>query len=113
MFSVSQSTFNNSGTDINLSAYGRVNRSLQQNPQSNYILHEGLIGVFDGILQEVSYDDIKENCLLWLEEHPIVNVIISSVGHPDIVKKDWFLNYNLIYLDHTTKVPFTNKYKRL
>ena len=57
-----------------------------------------------------SYEDIKENCLLWLEEHPIVNVIISSVGHPDIVKKDWFLNYNLIYLDHTTKAPFTNKY---
>ena len=62
MFAVSQSVKNNSGKEINLAPYGRVNRFLHGAYSSNYILHEGLIGVFDGVLKEFNYKKlIKEN----------------------------------------------------
>lgn len=62
MFSISQSIKNNSKKEISLAPYGRVNRFLHGNYSSNYILHEGPIGVFDGVLKEFNYKKIiKEN----------------------------------------------------
>lgn len=61
MFSVDQEIINNSRKEISAAVYGRVNRSLPQLKQSFYILHEGAIGEFDGILNEVTYDDLIED----------------------------------------------------
>ncbi|MBU6140740.1 MAG: membrane protein insertase YidC [Proteobacteria bacterium] len=55
MFSVTQSIKNNSKDEITVASYGRINRALSDIGQSNYILHEGMIGVFEGILKELSY----------------------------------------------------------
>ncbi len=55
MFTVVQSVKNNSKNDITIASYGRINRALNNIGQSNYILHEGMIGAFGGILQELSY----------------------------------------------------------
>ena len=62
MFTVEQSVKNNSKNDITLASYGRINRALNTLQQSNYILHEGMIGNFNGVLEEVSYKKmLKEN----------------------------------------------------
>lgn len=62
MFSIAQSIKNNSGKQVSLAPYGRVNRFLRGAYNSNYILHEGPIGVFDGVLKEFNYKKIiKEN----------------------------------------------------
>jgi YidC/Oxa1 family membrane protein insertase len=60
MFAITQSVKNNSGKEISLASYGRINRVLNDLQQSNYILHEGAIGVFAGVLQETTYKDLIE-----------------------------------------------------
>jgi YidC/Oxa1 family membrane protein insertase len=60
MFSISKKVENFSKNAINLSSYGRINRLLGEAPSSNYILHEGPIGVFDGVLTEMQYDDLED-----------------------------------------------------
>jgi len=60
MFAITQSVKNNSGKEISLASYGRINRVLNELQQSNYILHEGAIGVFAGVLQETTYKDLIE-----------------------------------------------------
>ncbi len=59
MFNVTQTVKNNSSKDISLATYGRVNRS-KSFEKGTYILHEGAIGVFNNILQEVTYEDLIE-----------------------------------------------------
>ena len=58
MFGVSQSVKNNSGSEISIASYGRINRVLNNAQKPVYILHEGPIGVFSDVLHESSYKDI-------------------------------------------------------
>lgn len=52
----------NYGTsDESVLSYGRINRSKQISKDSFIILHEGLLGVFDGILTENRYEDMKDD----------------------------------------------------
>lgn len=60
MFAVTQSVKNNSNKEISLASYGRINRVLNTLQKSNYILHEGAIGAFSGVLQETTYSDLIE-----------------------------------------------------
>lgn len=60
MFNVSQSVKNNSKGEISVASYGRINRVLNEKRQANYILHEGPIGAFDGVLHEASYKDLAK-----------------------------------------------------
>ena len=61
MFSITQNVYNKSRKEISLASYGRINRVLNDLGQSNYILHEGAIGVLNGSLQEVGYKDLIED----------------------------------------------------
>ena len=61
MFEVTQLVKNHSKKEISVATYGRINRVLNNLQKSNYILHEGAIGVFADVLKEASYTDlIKE-----------------------------------------------------
>jgi YidC/Oxa1 family membrane protein insertase len=60
MFGVSQSVKNNSGFEISIASYGRINRVLNNAQKPVYILHEGPIGVFSDVLHESSYKDITK-----------------------------------------------------
>jgi len=61
MFTVTQTVTNNSGQDVDLAPYGRIARSNIPKTRSIYILHEGPVGVLDGVLKEVDYDDLKDD----------------------------------------------------
>lgn len=61
MFSVEQEVKNNSGKEISVASYGRINRALNNMQKSMYILHEGMIGSFNDILEEVTYKDLIED----------------------------------------------------
>ncbi len=61
MFTITQSVINASNNDVILAPYGYVNRKSIPNVQALYILHEGPIGVFDGILEEQTYADIEDD----------------------------------------------------
>ena len=60
LFTISQSVKNNSAQAISIANYGRINRSILNLNKSAYILHEGLIGAFNGILNETTYEKILE-----------------------------------------------------
>lgn len=61
MFNIDQEVINGSRKEISAAVYGRINRSLAQLQKSIYILHEGAIGEFDEILNEVAYKDLVED----------------------------------------------------
>ena len=60
MFSVTQRVENASGAPIMLHPWARISRRGTPQVTGFVILHEGLLGVFDGTLKEVDYDDIQE-----------------------------------------------------
>jgi len=61
MFSIEQLVENNSDELIQIAPYGNISRNGRPDTQSLYILHEGAIGVFDGELQEIDYDDLEDD----------------------------------------------------
>jgi len=60
MFQVTQSVHNSSDKQIALNAYSFVSRHGIPETTGFYILHEGLLGVSEGTLSEVDYDDLKD-----------------------------------------------------
>ena len=60
LFTVDQRIINNSEKTYNFYPYGQIIRNKAPQVTNFYILHEGLIGVFDEQLVEQDYEDIKE-----------------------------------------------------
>ncbi len=60
LFKVNQTIINNSEKTYNFYPYGQILRNLAPEIIDFFILHEGLIGVFDDQLVEENYDDIEE-----------------------------------------------------
>jgi len=61
MFSIKQSVKNDSGSDVTLYPYGLISRKGKPTTAGFYILHEGPLGVIDGTLTEIDYDDLAED----------------------------------------------------
>ncbi|QJE71872.1 membrane protein insertase YidC [Aerophototrophica crusticola] len=61
MFTVTQRVRNNGAAPVTLQPYGRVQRIGTPTTSGFYVLHEGPIGVIDGVLQEPNYTDLKED----------------------------------------------------
>ena len=73
LFDIKQTIENNSDKTYNVYPYGQIIRNIAPEVTNFYILHEGLIGVFDDQLVEEDYDDIEEkkysiNCLLYTSD---------------------------------------------
>ena len=96
MFSVTQRVTNNSTAAVTLHSYGLVSRHDTPEVTNFYILHEGLLGVFDETLQEVDYDDIQEK-----------NVITNDTtgGWLGITDKYW-----LVALVPDQKMPVSTRF---
>jgi len=60
MFTVDQSVENTTSAPVTLYPYGLLSRYGTPKTTGFYILHEGLLGVIDGQLKEVDYDDLKD-----------------------------------------------------
>ncbi len=60
MFTVTQRVRNKGSEAAPLFPYGLISRQGTPEVTKFFILHEGLLGVFDGTLKEVDYDDLKE-----------------------------------------------------
>jgi len=83
MFNISQSVKNNSKNEISVASYGRINRVLNEQRQANYILHEGPIGAFDGVLSEESYKNMRK------EPHHNFTANAGTGGWVGITDKYW------------------------
>ena len=60
LFTINQTIINNSDKTYNFYTYGQIIRNESPEVTNFYILHEGLLGVFDDQLIEEDYDDIEE-----------------------------------------------------
>ena len=60
MFSVIQRVRNRAQEPVSLQTYGLIRRFGKPSTLGFYLLHEGLLGVFDDTLTEVDYDDLEE-----------------------------------------------------
>ena len=60
MISVTQRVTSTAGEAVSLQPYGLIRRFGTPKTQGFYILHEGLLGVFDDKLNEVDYDEVEE-----------------------------------------------------
>ena len=61
LITVNEEVKNNSNQKIDLFHYAQISRKEKPDISNFYILHEGLIGVFDENLKEEDYDDIEED----------------------------------------------------
>lgn len=59
MFEIVQRVRNTGGSSVTLRPYGLVSRTGTPETLGFYLLHEGLLGVLDGTLQEVDYDELE------------------------------------------------------
>lgn len=64
MFTVKQRVVNSGSKLVTVFPFGRISRTGTPEITDFYILHEGLLGVFDGVLKEIDYDEIQENKLI-------------------------------------------------
>jgi len=60
LFTVNQTIINNSDKTYDFYTYGQIIRNEAPEVTNFYILHEGMLGVFDDQLIEEDYDDIEE-----------------------------------------------------
>ncbi|PPR79968.1 MAG: Membrane protein insertase YidC [Alphaproteobacteria bacterium MarineAlpha2_Bin1] len=60
MFKISDRVFHNGTKKLKLYPYGQIIRDGAPETQGFFILHEGPIGVFDGILEQPDYEDVVE-----------------------------------------------------
>ena len=61
MFTINQLVENNSGETVTLNPYGLVTRWGTPETTGLYILHEGPLGVFEGVLEELDYGDLQDD----------------------------------------------------
>jgi YidC/Oxa1 family membrane protein insertase len=61
VFTINDSVQNNGTGAVDLYPYGLISRSSTPTTAGFYILHEGLLGVFNGVLEEIKYKDLKES----------------------------------------------------
>ena len=60
LFTVGQSLENNGDAAFSAAPYGIIARHGRPDTQNNFILHEGVVGMVDGTLVEMKYDDVAE-----------------------------------------------------
>ncbi len=60
MFTVTKRVVNDSGAAVTLAPFGLISRTGHPDILGFYILHEGLIGVFNETLEELDYDDLED-----------------------------------------------------
>ncbi|WP_366554992.1 membrane protein insertase YidC [Aquibaculum sediminis] len=61
MFTVNQEVRNDSDSPLSMAPYGLISRSGTPDTLGFFILHEGLIGVFNDSLQQTSYSSIRDD----------------------------------------------------
>ncbi len=60
MFTVTQRVVNTTDATVTAVPYGRIFRASKPETENFYILHEGLLGVFNGKLEERDYGDLED-----------------------------------------------------
>ncbi len=82
MLDVNQSVVNNSSRTVSVQPYGLIKRTGTPETSGFFILHEGPIGVFDDGLEELSYEDLRDDADI---------AFTSTGGWTGITDKYWLM----------------------
>ncbi|MDT8343330.1 MAG: membrane protein insertase YidC [Thermohalobaculum sp.] len=80
MFTVTQSVENTTGAPVSIAPYGYIARRGEPQGMGFFILHEGAVGMFDGTLSEVDYDDMLDLPANPLEGGPVEATAVTGNG---------------------------------
>ena len=83
MFTITQTVKSQAASPVVLAPYGLISREGRPETSGFYILHEGALGVFDGVLEEIDYDD--------MEDDPTIELKSSDGGWLGITDKYWLV----------------------
>ena len=89
MFTVTQSVENTTGEPVSIAPYGYVARRGEPETAGFFILHEGALGIFDGELSEVDYDDLLDLPPNTLEGGRVRAVGVNENGWLGFTDKYW------------------------
>ncbi|MCF8462655.1 MAG: membrane protein insertase YidC [Rickettsiaceae bacterium] len=121
MFSMHQEIVNHSNKKIEFQAYGLVNKINIPEANANAVVYTGMMGAFDGQIEEFAYDKIKSN-----KRKQLLDKQISWLGFTEkywltsfVLDKNFIYNSNASYalrngldyyqLDFVTKKQSLNK----
>ena len=80
MFTISQEVTNETGEPVRLAPYGLVARDGLPELRNFFILHEGVVRMSDGELQEIDYDDLPDLDVDPREGAPVEIVDVAAEG---------------------------------
>lgn len=89
MFSVSQSVENQTGDPVRLAPYGIVARHGEPDTVNFFILHEGVVRMSDGELQEIDYSDMPDLDFVEREQARADVVSVQENGWIGFTDKYW------------------------
>ena len=89
MFTVTQSVENTSDTAYRAQPYGIVARHNEPDTIGFFILHEGVVRMSDGELQEIDYDDMPDLDLVQTEGANAELISVATEGWVGFTDKNW------------------------
>ncbi|TRD22192.1 membrane protein insertase YidC [Palleronia caenipelagi] len=89
MFNVEQSVENGTGEAVRLAPYGTVARHGLPEGRSFFILHEGVVRMSDGELQEIEYKDMEDLDQIAREGGPADVIDVAEGGWIGFTDKYW------------------------
>jgi YidC/Oxa1 family membrane protein insertase len=89
MLTVTQSVENATAETVSLAPYGAIARQGEPPGVNFYILHEGAIGMFDGTLSEVDYDEMRDLDVSKEERGPAQVTHVEQNGWLGFTDKYW------------------------
>ncbi len=89
MFNVTQSVENRGDKPVSLAPYGIIVRQGKPNTLGRYILHEGVIGLADGTLEEITYKKLPKLDIAEREGTPAELVDVKESGWIGFTDKYW------------------------
>ena len=90
LFKVTQSVTNNGDTTLRMAPYGIIARHGEpQNLQNFFILHEGVVRMTDGELQEIDYDNVPDLEFDSVEGANLEKQTVQSNGWVGFTDKYW------------------------
>ncbi len=90
LFTVTQTVTNNSESTLRMAPYGIIARHGEpQNLQNFFILHEGVVRMTDGELQEIDYDNVPDLDYDTVEGANLEKQVVQSNGWVGFTDKYW------------------------
>jgi len=106
LFTVTQEVTNSLNEAINLRPYGVIARHGEPETLGFFLEHEGAIGAFDGITEELDYDEFADAPFARQEQGHIKKVDVAQNGYIGFTDKYW-----MTALIPEPGTPFTAVYK--